>query len=70
MTFHTQQIQTEQGILIGLPVSEWEKLMKEYKKLKEKEAFQKRLTSSFKEIKEIEAGRMKATTLKDFLNEL
>lgn len=69
MTFHTQQIQTDQGVLIGLPVSEWEKLMKEYKKFKEKEAFEKRLTASFKEIKEIEAGRKKAMTLKEFLDE-
>jgi hypothetical protein len=44
--------------------------MKEYKKYKEKGVFEKRLTSSFKEIKEIEAGRKKAITLKEFLNEL
>jgi hypothetical protein len=44
--------------------------MKEYKKCKEKEAFEKRLTASFKEIKEIEAGRKKAITLKEFLGEL
>lgn len=44
--------------------------MKEHKKIKEKEAFAKRLTSSFKEIKEIEAGRKKAITLKEFLAEL
>ena len=70
MTFHTQQIQTDQGMLIGLPVSEWEKLMKEYRKFKEREAFEKRLTASFKEIKEIEAGRKKTMTLTEFFNEL
>ena len=40
--------------------------MKEYKKFKEKEAFEKRLAASFKEIK---AGRKKAMTLKEFLDE-
>jgi hypothetical protein len=25
MKFHTQQIQTEQGVLIGLPLPEWQK---------------------------------------------
>ena len=28
MTFHTQQIQTEQGLLVGLPLPEWQKLLK------------------------------------------
>jgi hypothetical protein len=45
-------------------------VMQEGKEFKEKEAFEKRLTSSFKEIKEIEAGRKKAITLKEFLEEL
>ena len=44
--------------------------MKEYKKFKEKEAFEKRLTASFKEIREIESGRKKAITLKEFLEEI
>lgn len=43
--------------------------MKEYKKFKEKETFEKKLTVSFKEIKETEAGRKKAMTLKEFLDE-
>ena len=44
--------------------------MKRYNKFKEKEAFTKRLTASFKEIEEIQAGRKKAITLKEFLGEL
>lgn len=40
--------------------------MKEYKKFKEKETFEKKLTVFFKEI---EAGRKKEMTLKEFLDE-
>ena len=70
MTFHTQQIQTDKGVLIGLPVSEWEKLMKRYRYLEQRMSFEKRITNSLKEIKEIEAGRKKAMTLKEFLDEI
>ena len=45
-------------------------VVKRYNKFKEKEAFAKRLTASFKEIEEIEAGRKKAITLKEFLAEI
>ena len=70
MTFHTQQIQTDQGVLIGLPVSEWEKLMKDYKKLKQKKAFEKRIENSLREVKEIEEGKRQPMSLKDFFDAL
>ena len=70
MTFHTQQIQTDQGVLIGLPVSEWEKLMKRYRYLEQRMSFEKRIKNSLKEIEEIQAGRKKAMTLKEFLDEI
>ena len=37
MTFHTQQIQTEQGLLIGLPMPEWQKLLKKFRKMEQNE---------------------------------
>ena len=70
MTFHTQQIETDQGVLIGLPISEWEKLMKRYRYLEQRISFEKRIAKSLKEIKEIEAGRKRAITLKEFLEQL
>jgi hypothetical protein len=70
MTFHTQQIQTDQGVLIGLPVLEWEKLMKRYRYLEQRKALEKRIENSLREVKEIEAGRKKGITLKEFLEEL
>jgi hypothetical protein len=70
MIFHTQQIQTDQGVLIGLPVSEWEKLMKDYKKLKQKKALEKRIENSLREVKEIEEGKRQPMSLKDFFDAL
>lgn len=70
MTFHTQQIQTDQGVLIGLPVSEWEKLMKDYRKLKQKKALEKRIENSLREVKEIEEGKRQPMSLKDFFDAL
>jgi hypothetical protein len=70
MTFHTQQIQTDQGVLIGLPISEWEKLMKDYRKLKQKKALEKRIENSLREVKEIEEGKRQPMSLKDFFDAL
>lgn len=52
MKFHTQQIQTEQGVLIGLPLPEWQKLLKKFRYMEQKLEAKKTLRSSLKEIKE------------------
>lgn len=70
MTFHTQQIQTDQGVLIGLPVSEWEKLMKRYRYLEQRKALEKRIEKSLREVKEIEEGKRQPMSLKDFFDAL
>ena len=70
MTFHTQRIQTDQGVLIGLPVSEWEKLMKRYRYLEQRKALEKRIENSLREVKEIEEGKRQPMSLKDFFDAL
>ena len=70
MIFHTQQIQTDQGVLIGLPVSEWEKLMKRYRYLEQRKALEKRIENSLREVKEIEEGKRQPMSLKDFFDAL
>ncbi len=70
MKFHTQQIQTEQGLLVGLPLPEWQKLLKKFRYMEQKLDAEKTLRSSLKEIKDIQEGRLKPLTLKEFFDEL
>ena len=70
MTFHTQQIQTEQGLLVGLPMPEWQKLLKKFRKMEQKLEAEKTLRSSLKEIKDIGEGKIQPLTLKEFFDEL
>jgi hypothetical protein len=70
MKFHTQQIQTEQGVLIGLPLPEWQKLLKKFRYMEQKLEAEKTLRSSLKEIKDIKEGKVKPLTLKEFFDEL
>jgi hypothetical protein len=70
MKFHTQQIQTEQGLLVGLPLPEWQKLLKKFRYMEQKLDAEKTLRSSLKEIKDIQEGKLKPLTLKEFFDEL
>ena len=70
MTFHTQQIQTEQGLLVGLPLPEWQKLLKKFRKMEQKLEAEKTLRSSLKEIRDIKDGKIQPLTLKEFFDEL
>ena len=70
MTFHTQQIQTEQGLLVGLPLPEWQKLLKKFRKMEQKLEAEKTLRSSLKEIKDVKDGKIQPLTLKEFFDEL
>ena len=70
MIFHTQQIQTEQGLLVGLPMPEWQKLLKKFRKMEQKLETEKTLRSSLKEIKDIKEGKIQPLTLKEFFDEL
>ena len=70
MKFHTQQIQTEKGLLVGLPLPEWQKLLKKFRYMEQKLDAEKTLRTSLKEIKDIQEGKLKPLTLKEFFDEL
>jgi hypothetical protein len=58
---------------VQLPVKDWERIqrdLEELDKYRDKGAFFDGLKEAFAEVKEIEAGRKKGTTLNEFLNEL
>lgn len=57
-------------IFVQMPVTEWEKFLDEYKRLKAIATFKERLKTAFKEIRQIQRGEKQGTTLTDFLNEL
>jgi len=74
-----QFIQDSKGKTTGvyIPINEWKELKKQYKDL---EAFEEdeptkkqildNIKAGFEEMKLIKEGKLKATPLKDFLNEL
>jgi hypothetical protein len=58
---------------VQLPVKDWERIQKDLEELdkyRDKKVFFDGLKEAFAEVKEIEAGRKKGTTLNEFLNEL
>ncbi len=57
-------------IFVQMSVTEWEKFLDEYKRLKAIATFKERLKTAFKEIRQIQRGEKQGTTLTDFLNEL
>jgi hypothetical protein len=57
-------------IFVQLSVQEWEVFVAEYNRLKNLAIFKKRLKTVFKEIRQIQKGEKKGTSLTDFLNEI
>jgi hypothetical protein len=57
-------------LFVQLPVQEWESFLAEYNRLKSIAIFRERLTNAFTEIRQIQKGEKKATTLAEFLDEL
>lgn len=63
---------------VVIPIHDWEALKKKYKGIEDeleyeeptKEEIKENIRQGLKEVKLIEQGKMKATPLKDFLNEL
>lgn len=72
MSPHVNYVVNDQGkaIFVQLPVQEWEGFLEEYNRLKTLLLFKERLTTAFKEIREIQKGEKQGTTLEEFLNEL
>lgn len=57
-------------VFVQMTVTEWEKFLDEYKRLKVIATFKERFKTAFKEIRQIQRGEKQGTTLTDFLNEL
>ena len=54
---------------IQIPIAQWNKFIKDYKKQAQYSKLKKGIKEAFKEIKEIEKGNLKEVTLTEFLNE-
>jgi len=72
MTFNLQYVTGKNGEpkAVQVPIKEWERLMKEYKKTKQISKFKNDLSEAITEIEAIKKGKKKAVLLKDFLNDL
>jgi Fe-S cluster biosynthesis and repair protein YggX len=57
-------------IFVQLSVQEWERFFDEYQRLKTLFIFKERLTTAFKEIRQIQNGQKQGTSLEDFLNKI
>ncbi len=57
-------------VYVQMPVQEWEALMKDYNRLKNLASLSHKFKKAFKEIRQIQAGQQKGTTLNAFLDEL
>ena len=57
-------------IFVQLPIQDWEKMVAEYKHNEILSNFKKSLKTAFTEVREIQQGKRKATTMQDFLDEV
>ena len=64
------ETKTQDNVFVQMTVTEWEKFLDDYKRLKTIATFKERLKTAFKEIRQIQRGEKQGTTLTDFLNEL
>jgi hypothetical protein len=72
MAPHVNYVVNDQGkaIFVQLSVQEWENFLAEHNRLKSLLLFKERLSTAFKEIRQIQRGEKQGTTLEEFLNEL
>lgn len=72
MTFNLQYVTGKNGRpkAVQVPIKEWEKLIKDYKHVKQVSKMKNDLAEAVSEIEEIKKGKRKPVLLKDFLNEL
>jgi hypothetical protein len=71
MQKNIQYVMDQKGnkIAVQVPLDDWNKLLKDYKKLKQYHRLKRDLSEAFDEIKKIENGEIEPETLEDFLNE-
>lgn len=72
MTFNLQYVTGKNGRprAVQVPIKEWEKLIKDYKHVKQVSKMRNDLTEAISEIDDIKNGKKKPILLKDFLHEL
>ncbi|MDX2067418.1 MAG: hypothetical protein SFV55_03270 [Haliscomenobacter sp.] len=72
MAPHVNYVVNDQGkaIFVQLSVQEWENFLAEHNRLKSLLLFKERLSTAFKEIRQIQKGEKQGTALEEFLNEL
>jgi hypothetical protein len=57
-------------MFVQVPIKEWSDFIEEHQRLLVLLQFKERLKGAFREIRQIQNGEKKATSFKDFLNEL
>lgn len=57
-----------QKMFVQMSVKEWEAFLNNFKKLESMNTFKNKLKNAFREVKEIQNGVKKGTTLSQFLN--
>ena len=72
MTFNLQYVTAKNGQpkAVQVPIREWERLLKDYKHIKQLSKLRNDLTEAFMEIEQMKKRRRKTFLLKDFLDEL
>jgi hypothetical protein len=72
MTFNLQYVTGKNGRpkAVQVPIKEWERLIKDYKHIKQVSKIRNDLSEAIIEIEEIKQGKRRPVLLKDFLNEL
>lgn len=72
MAFNLQYVTGKNGQpkAVQIPIKEWEKLMNDYKHVKQLSKLKHDLSNAITEIEELKKGKKKPVLLKDFLDEL
>jgi len=59
-----------QKIFVQINLQDWENFVSEFKRIEMSLSFKNKLKKAFQEVRQIQKGGKKGTTLNDFLNEL
>jgi hypothetical protein len=59
-----------QKVFVQLSVQDWEKFVREYRRIESLLAFKKKIKTAFREIQQIQRGEKQGKPLNEFLNEL
>jgi hypothetical protein len=59
-----------QKVFVQLTIQDWENFLAEFRRIENMLLLKNKLKTAFREIRQIQQGEKKGTTLKDFLDEL